>query len=124
MAKSKANVKTSKAIELTQNTAKLTLKAGVKTAELTENYVQGVYKAGYDANYDALKVAKNYWNATTEIRQDWLKLFAKTGENLIDATAKMEIPTVGDVTKFGKNVYAAAHKSVGNLTAKTTTATK
>ncbi len=121
MAKSKAKDTMSQALELTQNTAKVTLKAGVKTAELTENYVQGVYKAGYDANYDALKVAKNYWDASTEIREDWLKLFAKTSENLIDATAKMEIPTVGDVTEFGKGVYNKVSKTVEGFVPKAAT---
>lgn len=124
MAKSKTTNTMNKAVELTQITAKATLKTGVKTAELTENYVQGVYKAGYDANSDALKVAKNYWDATTEIRQDWLKLFAKTGENVIDATAKMEIPTVSDVTDFGKGVYNNVEKTVGNLTAQAKSAVK
>ncbi len=115
-AKAKANKKVNTAMELTTNTAKATLKAGVKTAELTENYIQGVYNAGYDANYEGLKVAKNYWDATTEIRKDWLKLFAKTGENLIDATAKVEIPSVTDITNFGKDVYANAAKTVRNMT--------
>lgn len=124
MAKATTNKTMSTAMELTQSGAKATLKAGVKTAELTENYLQGIYNAGYDANYDALKVAKTYWDATTEIRQDWVKLIAKTGENLIDATAKMEIPTTQDVTEFGKSVYNTVEKSVGNLTAKATAATK
>ncbi|NNE98289.1 MAG: hypothetical protein HKN25_04630 [Pyrinomonadaceae bacterium] len=124
MAKSKANDTMSKAMDLSRDTAKATLETGVKTAELTENYMQGVYKAGYDANYDALKVAKNYWDATTEIRQDWLKLFTKTGENLIDATANIEMPTVGDVTEFGKGVYNSVEKTVGNLTAQAKAATK
>ncbi len=116
-AKAKANKTTNTAMELTTNTAKATLKAGVKTAELTENYIQGVYNAGYDANYDALKVAKNYWDATTEIRKDWLKLIAKTGENFIDASAKMEVPSVKDITEFGKDVYSNAAKTVSNITA-------
>lgn len=118
MAKTKTNETIDKAVELTQNSAKMTLKTGVKTAELTENYVQGLYKVGYDTNVDALKIAKNYWDAATEIRQDWLKLFAETGENLIDATAKMEIPTVNDVTKFGKDVYENVSKTVENFVPK------
>lgn len=116
-AKAKAAEKVNTAMELTTNTAKATLNAGVKTAELTESYVQGVYNAAYDANYDALKVAKNYWEATTEIRKDWLNLFAKTGEDLIDATAKMDIPTIGDATKFGKDVYKSVSKTVEGMTA-------
>lgn len=128
MAKAKTNETIDKAVELTQTSAKATLKAGVQTAELTENYVQGLYKVGYDTNMDAMKIAKNYWDAATEIRQDWLKLFSETGENLIDATAKMEIPTVNDVTEFGKDVYKNVSKNVSktveNVMPKAKAATK
>jgi hypothetical protein len=124
MAKAKTNETIDKAVELTQTTAKVTLKSAVQTAELTDNYIQGLYKVGYDTNVDALKIAKNYWDAATEIRQDWLKLFAATGENLIDATAKMEIPTVNDVTEFGKGVYKNVTKTVENVMPKAKAATK
>ena len=50
-----------------------------------------MYKAGYDANVDALKVAKSYWDATSEIRQEWIKLFRSTGERFINAAANMEL---------------------------------
>lgn len=124
MAKAKNNETIDKAVELTQNTAKMTLKGAVQTVELTEDYVQGLYKVGYDTNVDALKIAKNYWDTATEIRQDWVKLFATTGENLIDATAKMEIPTISDVTEFGKGVYKNVSKTVENLTPQVKTASK
>ncbi len=124
MAKAKTNEAIDKAMELTQTSAKVTLKGAVQTAELTESYVQGLYKVGYDTNMDAMKVAKNYWDATSEIRQDWIKLFATTGENLIDATAKMEIPTVNDVTEFGKDIYNNVTKTVKNFTPQTKAATK
>ena len=84
---------------------------------MTENYVQGIYKVGYDTNVEGLKVAKNYWDATTKIRQDWVKLFAATGENLIDATAKMELPLQKEVTDFGKGVIKNVEKTFENLTA-------
>ena len=112
------------AMALTADTAKATLKAGVKTAELTENYIQGVYNAAYDANYEGLKVAKNYWDATTEIRKDWLKLFSKTGENMINATAKIEIPTIHDATVFGKDIYKNVSKTVEGLTSQAKAAVK
>jgi hypothetical protein len=124
MAKAKTNETIDKAIELTQDTAKVTLNAGVKTAEVTEDYIQGLYKVGYDTNVEGLKVVKNYWDATSEIRQDWVKLFAKTGESLIDATAKMEMPTVNDVTDFGKGVYDNVSKTVGNFVPKAKAAGK
>jgi len=103
------------AMELTQKTANVTLKATVQAAEATESYVQGMYKAGYDANVDALKVAKGYWDATSQIRQDWIKLFATTGESFINSAAKMELPFQKEVMNFGKDVLANVEKTVENL---------
>src|SRR5215207_4986076 len=111
------------AMELTQKTANLTLKTAVQTAEVTEGYVQGMYKAGYDANVDALKVAKGYWDATSQIRQDWIKLFASTGEAFINSAAKMELPLQKEVAEFGKSVLANIEKTVENMTASAKTAT-
>lgn len=124
MAKVKTNDTIEKAVELTQESAKMTLKTAVQTAELTESYIQGLYKVGYDTNVDAMKVAKNYWDAATEIRQDWVKLFANSGETLIDATAKFEIPSVKDVTDFGKDMYSSVSKTVGNMVPQSKTAFK
>ena len=111
------------AIELTQKTANVTLKSAVQVAEATEGYVQGMYKAGYDANVDALKVAKGYWDATSQIRQDWLKLFASTGEAFINSAAKMELPLQKEAMEFGKSVLSNVEKTVENLTANAKTAT-
>ena len=111
------------AVELTQKTANLTLKTTVQAAEVTEGYVQGMYKAGYDANVDALKVAKGYWDATTEIRQDWIKLFASTGEAFINSAAKMELPLQKEVVEFSKNVLSNVEKTVENMTAQAKSAT-
>ena len=103
------------AMELTQKTANVTLKGAVQTAEVTENLVQGMYVAGYNANVEALKVAKNYWDATSQIRQDWLSLFAATGENFIKAAGKMELPLQKEVFELGKNLYANVENSVETL---------
>ena len=111
------------AMELTQKTANLTLKTAVQTAELTEGYVQGMYKAGYDANVDALKVAKGYWDAASQIRQDWLKLFANAGEAFINSAVKMELPVQREVVEFGKNVLSNVEKTVENMTTNAKTAT-
>lgn len=111
------------AMELTQKTANVTLKSAVQAAEATESYVQGLYKVGYDANVDALKVAKGYWDATTQIRQDWLKLFASTGEAFINSAAKMELPLQKEVAEFGKSVLNNVEKTVENLTTQAKTAT-
>src|SRR5215203_1053805 len=111
------------AIELTQKTANVTLKSTVQAAEATEGYVQGMYKAGYDANTDALKVAKGYWDATSQIRQDWLKLFASTGEAFISSAAKMELPLQREVMDFGKSVLANVEKTVESVTTNVKSAT-
>lgn len=111
------------AMELTQKTANATLKATVQAAEVTEGYVQGMYKAGYDANYDALKLAKNYWDVTSQIRQDWIKLFANAGETFINSAAKMELPMQKEVVDFGKNVLNNVEKTVENMTTQAKTAT-
>ena len=111
------------AMDLTQKTANLTLKTAVQTAEVTEGYVQGMYKAGYDANVDALKVAKGYWDATSQIRQDWLKLFASTGEAFINSAAKMELPLQKEVVELGRNILSNVEKTVENVTANAKTAT-
>lgn len=112
------------AMELTQKTAQVTLKTAVQAAEVTEGYVQGMYKAGYDTNADVLKVAKGYWDATSQIRQDWIKLFASTGEAFINSAAKMELPLQKEVAEFGKSVLANVEKTVENLTNQTKSATK
>lgn len=111
------------AMELTQKTANATLKTAVQAAEVTEGYVQGMYKAGYDANVDALKLAKNYWDVTSQIRQDWIKLFADAGETFINSAAKMELPMQKEVMDFGKNILNNVEKTVENMTAQAKTAT-
>ena len=101
------------AIELTEKTASLTLKGAVQTAELTNNYVEGMYVAGYNANVEMLKVAKNYWDATLQIRQDWIQLFSTTGENLIKAAGKLELPLQKEVVeKFTARVGDKAYGPV------------
>ena len=117
MAKAKKNIETGMetAVNLSEKTAKTTLNSTVQLVEVTEDYIQNVYKAGYDANVDALKVAKGYWDAATEIRKDWVKLAHETGESVIDATANFELPTQKDVTKFGESVYTTVTDTVGRF---------
>ena len=112
------------AMELTQKTANVTLKSAVQAAETTEGYVQGLYKVGYDANVDALKVAKGYWDATSQIRQDWVQLFAATGENFVKAAGNMELPLQKEVVELGKNLYTNVEQSVENLNKQAKAATK
>ena len=111
-------------VELTQNTTGLMLKGAVQTTQVSEGFVQGLYKAGYDTNVEALKVAKNYWDASTQIRQDWVKLFAETGEKFIATASNMELPFQKEVTEMGKNVINNVEKTVENFTAQTKAATK
>ncbi len=112
------------AIELTQKTANLTLKGAVQTAEMTEGYVQEMYVAGYNANVEALKVAKTYWDATSQIRQDWINLFAATGEKFIKAAGNMELPLQKEAVELGRNLYANVEQSVENLNKQAKAATK
>ncbi len=112
------------AIELTQKTASLTLKGAVQTAEATNGYLEGMYVAGYNANVEALKVAKNYWDATSQIRQDWIQLFSTTGEKFIKAAGNMELPLQKEVVELGRNFYANVEVSVENLNKQAKAATK
>lgn len=122
--KSIANETIDNAVNLTEKTANVTLQTAVKSAEVAEGYVQGMYKAGYDANVDVLKVAKNYWDATSEIRQDWIKLFASTGEKFIKSAANMELPLQKEVADLGKNIIANVEQTVENLGKQAKTAAK
>ena len=81
-------------------------------------------KPVYDANVDALKVAKNYWDATSEIRQDWIKLFASTGERFIKAAANMELPLQKEINDVAKNVISNVEETVQNLGKQAKAATK
>ena len=112
------------AIELTQKTASLTLKSAVQTAEATNGYLESMYAAGYDANVEALKVAKNYWDATSQIRHDWIQLFSTTGEKFIKAAGNMELPLQKEVVELGRNFYANVEDSVENVNKQAKAATK
>jgi hypothetical protein len=122
--KSIANETIDTAVNLTEKSANVALQTVVKSAEVTESYVQGIYKAGYDANVDALKVAKNYWDAASEIRQDWIKLFASTGERFIKAAANMELPLQKEISDVAKNVVGNVEETVQNLGKQAKAATK
>lgn len=112
------------AVELSQKTANTMLKSAVQTAEVTDHYVQGLYKVAYDTNMDALKVAKNYWDAMTELRKDWLKLFSETGEKAITAAGDIEIPFQKQATEFVSSFVEGAQKTFENLTAPAKSAAK
>ena len=119
-----ANETIDNAVNLTEKSATVALQTAVKTAEVTEGLVQGIYVAGYNANVDALKVAKNYWDATSEIRQDWINLFAKTGEKFIKAAANMELPLQKEINDVAKNVIGNVEQTVENLGKQAKAATK
>ncbi|MCO6512592.1 MAG: hypothetical protein J5I65_17550 [Aridibacter famidurans] len=116
--KAKNNEVMEKAVELTQTGAKATLDGAVQTAELAENYVQGIYKLGYDTNVEGLKIAKNYWDTASKIRQDWIKLFANTGEQVIDAAGSFEVPYQDQIMDFGKDVMDNVSKTFSGVTGK------
>lgn len=112
------------AVNLTEKSATVALQTAVKSAEITESFVQGVYVAGYNANVDALKVAKNYWDAASEIRQDWIKLFASTGEKFIKSAANMELPLQKEISDVAKNVIGNVEETVQNISKQAKAATK
>ncbi|MEO6589264.1 MAG: hypothetical protein ABIP06_08140 [Pyrinomonadaceae bacterium] len=122
--KSLVNDTIDNAMNLTEKSATVALDTVVKTANVTESLVQGVYVAGYNANVDALKVAKNYWDATSEIRQDWINLFSKTGEKFIKAAANMELPLQKEINDVAKNVISNVEETVQNLSKQAKAATK
>ena len=111
-----------KAVELTEKTAKATLKGAVQTAGVSEDYIQGIYKAGYDANVDALEVAKGYWDATTEIRRDWVKLFDATGDTVIDRAATMDVPYQKEIMDMGSSLFSNFSKTVQGFIPRTKSA--
>lgn len=116
--KAKTNETMDKAVELTQTGAKATLDGAVQTAELAENYVQGLYKLGYDTNVEGLKIAKNYWDTAAKIRQDWIKLVASTGEQVIDAAGSFELPYQDKIASLGKDVMENVEKTFSGATGK------
>ena len=118
-AKAKTNETIDKAVELTQSGAKLALNGAVQTVELTEGYVQGLYKLGYDTNVEGLKIAKNYWDTASKIRQDWVKLFAATGEHLIESASDLELPYQDRITDLGKDMVENVEKTFSNIMPKT-----
>lgn len=124
MTKKNINETANTAVELAQKATKTTFKSVVQTAELLENYVQDVYSASYNANVEALKLAKNYWDATSQIRQDWLKLFASAGENFIDSAFKFELPVQKQVAEFANKLFSNIEKTIETATAQAKTASK
>jgi hypothetical protein len=103
-------------IGLSQKTASVMLKSTVQTVNVAENYVQGLYKVGYDTQIAGMEVAKAYWDSMSQIRQDWLRLFSETGEKAITATSDIELPFQKEVMDLGKNVFASVEKMAKNFT--------
>lgn len=103
-------------IGLSQKTANVMLKSTVQTANVAENYVQGLYKVGYDTQIASMEVAKAYWDSMSQIRQDWLKLFSETGEKAITAASDIKLPFQKEVMDMGKNVFDGVQKMAENFT--------
>ncbi len=122
--KSIANETIDRAVNITEKTASVSLQTAVKTAEVAESYAQGLYKAAYDANIDGLKVARNYWDAATEIRQDWVNLFSTTGERFIKAAANMELPLQKEFSDAARNVLSNIEDNVETFGKQAKAATK
>jgi hypothetical protein len=107
------NENMNKVVDLTQKTAKATLDSTVATAKLAENSIEGLYKVGYDMNAAGLSVAKGYWDALSAIRNEWINLFAQTGEKAVDSIGNLknvELPFQKEMTDFSENVVAQGEK--------------
>jgi hypothetical protein len=114
-----ANENLNKAVDLTQQTADATLNTSVEVARLAESSLQGLYKVGYDLNASGLSVAKGYWDALSSIRNEWINLFAQTGEKAVETigtVGKMEMPYQKEVAELGKDIVARAEKVVVSAT--------
>lgn len=124
MSKKVTNETLNTTVELAQKATSSTFKTAIQMAEVAENYIQGVYNAGYNANLEALKIAKSYWDVTSQIRQDWLKLFASTGENLIDSAFRFELPIQKQVSELAKRIFSNIEKTVEQTTSQSKAASK
>ncbi|GEM_PF-1264995 len=111
-------------IGLSQKTASVALKSAVQTTQVAEGYVQGLYKVGYDTQIAGMEVAKGYWDGMTQIRQEWVKLFAETGEKAIASTSDLEFPFQKETLAFSKNLFESTQKVVENFTAPLRNTTK
>jgi hypothetical protein len=107
------NENMNKVVDLTQKTAKATLDSTVATAKLAENSIEGLYKVGYDMNAAGLSVAKGYWDALSAIRNEWINLFAQSGEKAVDSIGNLkniELPFQKEMTDLSENVMAQSEK--------------
>ncbi|MCS6873582.1 MAG: hypothetical protein N2Z23_02170 [Pyrinomonadaceae bacterium] len=124
MTKKNVNETLSTTVELAQKATTTTFKTAIQMAEVVENCVQGIYNAGYNANVETLKVAKNYWDATSQIRQDWLKLLASNGENIIESAFKFELPVQKQIFAFAQKVFDSFQRVTEASIAQPKTASK
>ena len=110
---------------MAQETALMTLNTAVKTEQVVENYVQGLYKVGYDANVATLQVIKAYWDSLTQIRQDWVNQSAQLAERAVNSvptefalpTLPTALPFQKEVTQFGQEVFARTQNAYQAFTA-------
>jgi hypothetical protein len=108
-------------LEVAQDTAMMTLKTAVKTEQVVEDYVQGLYKVGYDANVAGLQVVKAYWDSLTQIRQDWVKQGADLAEAAVKAMptnfVMPTLPMQKEAMDFGQDIMTRAQNAYNAFTA-------
>jgi hypothetical protein len=106
---------------MAQDTAMMTLKTAVRTEQVVEDYVQGLYKVGYDANVAGLQVVKAYWDSLTQIRQEWVKQGSELAETAVkNMPTQFELPTLPfqkEVFGFGQEVMTRTQKAYEAFTA-------
>lgn len=121
MKQTKPETNINNVLEVAQDTAMMTLKTAVKTEQVVEDYVQGLYKVGYDANVAGLQVVKAYWDSLTQIRMDWVKQGADLAETAINAApTQFALPTLPfqkEAMQFGQDVMTRTQNAYNAFTA-------
>lgn len=126
MKQTKPETTVNNVLEVAQDTAMMTLKTAVKTEQVVEDYIQGLYKVGYDANVAGLQVVKAYWDSLTQIRMDWVKQGADLAETAVKAMpTNFVLPTLPlqkEAMQFGKDVMTRTQNAYNAFTAPVKTA--
>jgi hypothetical protein len=114
------------AFGVAQETALMTLNAAVKAEQVAEDYAQGLYKIGYDANVAGLQVIKAYWDSLSQIRQEWVKQGAELAEKAVKLNpADIKLPALPlqkEALNFGQELMARTQKAYEAFTAPVKTA--
>lgn len=107
-----ASESVSSMIGLGQETANIALDGMVQTATVANGYTQNMLSVGMNAQEAGLNVARSYVNNMNKIGQDWINLFARTGERTINSISELEFAVQREVTDIAEDVVDNAKKTV------------